>query len=263
MNEQSTKGNMSFTCKTLTKIAVLQYRGLFLWNTPVSITSNAIVSPVLVVVTYYFIVRNVISEPLGSLLISVAIVAGGSTAASAVLQSASNDYNFGTKDARLMMPLSTVVQDLLILIAMVPIVVLTISSSTVAATILHASSPRGYYAWLAVVVIVAAASLVMFSGVISLLRSVRDDWVSGVLLINGLVLAGSGAIIPRTALPYGLDWLSLVVPTSHVTAAARSVLNETFTLFSFWRYIAFEFVLISSYAAIFVTYHMRIVRRIN
>lgn len=241
----------------LLRIARLQYRGLFLWNTRVAIISNALISPILIVVTYSFIVNQIHNVSRGSVLIGVGIVAGGSTAAGAMLQSAANDVEFGTRNARRMATLPLPLQDLIAMIGFMPIVALTITSSTITAFALHGAMPYSRIGWIILAVAISAISLIFFSSVVGLSKVIRDDWVSGVLFVNGIVLAGSGAIIPRSTLPFGLNWLSHLIPTSNILPAVRSLLDNTYSASHFLRHLGFETCLIFGYMLIFLFFSIQ------
>ena len=235
---------------SIIRIAQLQYRGLFLWNTRLAIISNTIISPALVVITYYLIVRGTTEIPAGTLLFSVAIVAGGSTAASAVLQSSSNDVAFGTQDARNMSIMPIALQDVILLTSLIPVVTLTISSATAVAFILGDIELHPNLLWIAFALPISAISLVLFSAVIGLIPLIQRDWISGVLLINGIVLAGSGAIIPRSSLAGEISWISSLVPTAHVLPAIRDMLEGSWSAKSFWSQMALECSVMAGYSIV-------------
>lgn len=238
------------TFLSIVRIARLQYRGLFLWNTRLAIISNAVISPALLVTTYYLILLGTTAIPAGTVLSGVAIVAGGSTAASAVLQSFSNDVAFGTQDARKMSTTPVVLQDAILLLALIPVVTLTISSATIVAFSLGGIDLRSHLLWIPLAVLISSISLILFSALVGMIPLIQQDWISGVLLINGAVLAGSGAIIPRSSLPEPISWMSSLVPTSHVLPAIREILEGNLSASSFWYQMALECSVITGYLVI-------------
>ena len=204
--------------RSFTLQSYLSYRGLFLWLTPVSYTSNILLRPVLAVMMFGFLAQYALDEETArSYAVGLAGYSVGRIIAGGVMQSLYRDAAFGTLAAVYASPVNRATLYFSRCILHVPngaLVALSVLGS--AALFLGLGFEQVDWGGLIAAFAVMTFSTMLFSlFVATLILLSGTGWANWIIILDGLLLSLTGVIIPTAELPAVLFELGQILPVTH------------------------------------------------
>lgn len=228
----------------------LSYRGLFLWLTPVSYTSNILLRPVLAVMMFGFLAQYALDEETArGYAVGLAGYSVGRIIAGGVMQSLYRDAAFGTLAAVYASPVNRATLYFSRCVLHVPNAALVAASVLVSAAIfLGLGFEHVDWAGLVAAFAVITLSTMLFSlFVATLILLSGTGWANWITILDGLLLSLTGVIIPTGELPVVLFELGQILPVTH----GLNGLREAFAGGSgYWPDLAREAVLGLGYGVV-------------
>ena len=202
----------------------LSYRGLFLWLTPVSYTSNILLRPVLAVMMFGFLAQYALDEETArGYAIGLAGYSVGRIIAGGVMQSLYRDAAFGTLAAVYASPVSRTMLYFSRCVLHIPNAALVAASVLVAAAVfLDLGFAQVDWGGLVAAFAVITLSTMLFSlFVATLILLSGTGWANWIIILDGLLLSLAGVIIPTSELPIVLFELGQLLPVTHGLESLR------------------------------------------
>jgi ABC-type polysaccharide/polyol phosphate export permease len=196
----------------------LSYRGLFLWLTPVSYTSNVVLRPVLAVMMFGFLAQYALDqETARGYAVGLAGYSVGRIIAGGVMQSLYRDAAFGTLAAVYASPVNRAMLYFSRCVLHVPNAAFVAASVLISAA-LFLGLGFGQVDWGGTIAAFAAVtfSTMLFSlFVATLILLSGTGWANWIIILDGLLLSLTGVIIPVSELPPVLFELGQLLPVTH------------------------------------------------
>ncbi len=196
----------------------LAYRGLFLWLTPVSYTSNILLRPVLAVMMFGFLAQYALDqETARGYAVGLAGYSVGRIIAGGVMQSLYRDAAFGTLAAVYASPVNRGMLYFSRCALHVPNAALVAASVLVSAALfLDLGFAQVDWGGLIAAFTVMTFSTMLFSlFVATLILLSGTGWANWIIILDGLLLSLTGVIIPTGELPVVLFELGQILPVTH------------------------------------------------
>ncbi len=196
----------------------LSYRGLFLWLTPVSYTSNVVLRPVLAVMMFGFLAQYALDEETARrYAVGLAGYSVGRIVAGGVMQSLYRDAAFGTLAAVYASPVNRAMLYFSRCVLHMPNAALVAVSVLVSAAIfLDLGFAQVDWGGLIAAFAVVTFSTMLFSlFVATLILLSGTGWANWIIILDGLLLSLTGVIIPTSELPVVLFELGQILPVTH------------------------------------------------
>ena len=196
----------------------LSYRGLFLWLTPVSYTSNVVLRPVLAVMMFGFLAQYALDEETARrYAVGLAGYSVGRIVAGGVMQSLYRDAAFGTLAAVYASPVNRAMLYFSRCVLHMPNAALVAVSVLVSAAIfLDLGFAQVDWGGLIAAFAVVTFSTMLFSlFVATLILLSGTGWGNWIIILDGLLLSLTGVIIPTSELPVVLFELGQILPVTH------------------------------------------------
>ncbi len=204
--------------RSFTLQSYLSYRGLFLWLTPVSYTSNILLRPVLAVMMFGFLAQYALDEETArAYAVGLAGYSVGRIIAGGVMQSLYRDAAFGTLAAVYASPVNRATLYFSRCILHVPNAALVALSVLVSAALfLGLGFEQVDWGGLIAAFAVMTFSTMLFSlFVATLILLSGTGWANWIIILDGLLLSLTGVIIPTAELPAVLFELGQILPVTH------------------------------------------------
>jgi ABC-2 type transport system permease protein len=217
---------LSDAALSYSRFVLLSYRSTFLWRSSFAYFSNVVAMPVLFAAQFSYIGNFTGGSGVASrLAIGMTVYAIANIEISGIVQGAFHQKTYGTEDLETLARRGMTYRLSARIAGHCGNGLLSgVATLIFAALVLDVGLDRTNWAALAITAVIAAIAAASFAGLLSSAVSLLNDWVTLVIVGNGILTGLSGVVVPRRSLPVGLSELSGIIPFSHAVDAFRAAI---------------------------------------